>query len=100
MIWEALVILVSAGIAFVVIRRFAVHIADERAERERQRDVEEAIKTKMLSDVANRLRPTYALDENPSAVSPPLDHIAQPKTQIQTEHRVGGLTRRGVMKDR
>jgi hypothetical protein len=100
MIWQALVILLAAVIAFVKIRRFATHIADERAERERQRNVEEAIKTKKLSDVANRLRPTYALDENPSAVSPPLNPIVQPKTQIQTEYRVGGLTRTGVMKAR
>jgi hypothetical protein len=71
MIWQAIVILVSVGIAFAVIRRFAVHIADERAERERQRNVEEAIKAKKVSDLAKHLRPTYTLDEKPSAVNPP-----------------------------
>jgi hypothetical protein len=54
-----------------VIGRFAVHTSDERAERERQRNVEEAIKAKKLSDVAKSLRPAYTLDEKPSAVNPP-----------------------------
>jgi len=79
MSWQAIVFLVSLGIAFVVIGRFAVHIADERAERERQRNVEEAIKAKKLSDVAKRLRLTYALDEKPSVVRPPMSLIARPK---------------------
>jgi hypothetical protein len=79
MLWEAIVICVSVGIAFVVIRRFAIRIADEGAERERQRNVEEAIKATQLSDVAKRIRLTYALDEKPSVVKPPLDLIAQPK---------------------
>jgi hypothetical protein len=79
-IWRAIVILVSLGIAFVVIGRFTVQLADERAERERQRNVEEAIKAKRLSDVAKRLRPAYTLDEKPSAVNPPLDLTGQPKS--------------------
>ena len=71
MVWKDIVALVSLGIAFVAIRRLAIHIADERAERERQRNVEEAIKAKKLSDVAKRLRPAYTLDEKPAAVNPP-----------------------------
>jgi hypothetical protein len=79
------VIFVSVGIAFVVIRRFAIRIADERAERERQRNVEEAITAKKLLDVAKRLRLTYVLDEKPSVVTPPLDPIAQPKPKRNIE---------------
>jgi hypothetical protein len=78
MIWQAIVIFVSLGIAFLVIRRFTIRIADERAERKQRRNVE-AIKATNLSDVAKRLRLTYALDENPSAVKPPVEFIAQPK---------------------
>jgi hypothetical protein len=85
MIWQAIVIFILVGIAFVVIGRFAIHIADERAERERQRNVEEAITAKKLSDVAKRLRLTYALDEKPSVVKPPLDLIVQPKRNIELE---------------
>jgi hypothetical protein len=79
MLWQAIVIFVSVSIAFVVIRRFAIRLADERAERERQRNVEEAIKAKKLSDVAKRLRLTYALDEKASVVRPPMNLIARPK---------------------
>jgi len=78
MLWQAIVVFVSLGIAFVVIRRFAIRVADERAERERQRNVEEAIKAKKLSDVAKRLRLTYALDEKPPVGKPPMSLIARP----------------------
>ena len=79
MLWQSIVIFVSAGIAVVVIRRFAIHTADDRAERERQRNVEEAIEAKKLSDVAKRLRLTYALDQQPPVVKPPLNLIPPPK---------------------
>ena len=73
MLWQAIVIFVSVGIAVVAIRRLVIRMADERAERERLRNVREAIIGKELSDVAKRLRLTYVLDEKPSVVSPPLD---------------------------
>ena len=87
MIWQAIVIFVSVGITFLVIRRFTIRIADERAERKRQRNVKEAIKATTLSDVAKRLRLTYALDENRSVVEPPLDPIAQPKPKSKPKRK-------------
>jgi hypothetical protein len=85
MFWQPIVILVSAGTAVVVIRRFAIH-NDDRAERERQRNVEEAIEAKNLSDVAKRLRLTYALDQQPSVAKPPLNLLPP---AIPNERRVG-----------
>jgi hypothetical protein len=82
MVWKDIVALVSVGLAFVVIRRLAARIADERAQRERQRNVEEAINATKLSDVAKHLRLSYALDAKPSVVSPPPDP-AQPEPKPQ-----------------
>jgi hypothetical protein len=87
MLWQAIVIFVSVGIAVVAIRRFAIPMADERAERERQRNVREAITAKKLSDVAKRLRLTYVLDEKPSVSSPPLNLVAQTKTKPTIESK-------------
>ena len=84
MFWQPIVILVSAGIAVVVIRRFAIQ-NDDRAERERQRNVEEAIEAKELSDVAKRLRLTYALDQQPSVVKPPLNLLPPAKSKRKIE---------------
>ena len=87
MLWQAIVIFVSVGIAVVAIRRLAIRMADERAERERLRNVREAITGKELSDVAKRLRLTYVLDEKPSVVSPPLNLVAQPKAKPTIESK-------------
>jgi hypothetical protein len=91
MLWQSIVIFVSAGITVVVIRRLAIHTADDRAERERQRNVEEAIEAKKLSGVAKRLRLTYALDRQPPVVKAPLNLIPPPKPKSKRNIGLEGL---------
>jgi hypothetical protein len=94
MLWQSIVLFVSAGIAVVVIRRFAIHTPYDRAERERQRKVEEAVEAKKVSELAKRLRLNYALDQQPAVVKPPLNLVPPPESKIKRNIEMEGLNSR------